>query len=171
MSTDVVTDDDEVKRSPRISDAGGRDMIPAVRELFREYAAWLAVDLCFQDFESELATLPGKYAPLAGAILVAHIDGTLAGCVALRPLAPTICEMKRLWVREPFRGGGYGKLLVSACIQRARETGYTHLRLDTLPQMNAALALYRELGFCEVPAYYNNPLPDTIYLEKVLAAS
>jgi putative acetyltransferase len=160
----------ESVQSHRIVDGHCEESIPAVRELFLEYSAWLGVNLCFQDFEAELATLPGKYAPPAGAILLAHLDGALAGCVALRPLAPSICEMKRLWVRESFRDRGFGKLLVEAILDRARATGYARLRLDTLPQMKAALALYRELGFYEVPAYYNNPLPSAIYLEKELAA-
>ena len=156
--------------SHRIADGHHEASIPVVRELFREYSAWLGVDLCFQDFEAELATLPGKYAPPAGAILVVHVDGAPAGVVALRALAPSICEMKRLWVREPFRDRGLGKVLAKAILDRARAAGYARLRLDTLPQMKSALALYRTLGFYEVPAYYDNPLLGTIYLEKDLAA-
>jgi putative acetyltransferase len=152
----------------RVVDGHDEASVPVVRELFREYAAWLGVDLWFQEFEAEVATLPGKYAPPAGAILLLYADGALAGCVAMRLLAPTICEMKRLWVRQSFRDRGFGKILVKAIIERARAAGYARLCLDTLPEMKAALRLYHALGFHEVPAYYYNPLPGTVYLEKVL---
>jgi putative acetyltransferase len=160
----------ETAQRHSIVDGHAEDSIPAVRELFREYSAWLGVNLCFQDFEAELATLPGKYAPPTGAILLAHVNGALAGCVALRCLAPPVCETKRLWIREPCRGTGLGRRLVSEILARAHAAGYARICLDTLPQMKAAHALYRELGFYEVPAYYKNPLPGAIYLEKDLAA-
>jgi putative acetyltransferase len=159
----------EVPRGQCIVDGHAEDSVVIVRELFLEYAAWLTVDLCFQDFEAELATLPGKYAPPTGAILLAQVHGAVAGCVAMRRLEPSVAEMKRLWVRQSFRSGGIGKLLVEAIIERARAAGYACLRLDTLPQMKTALVLYRALNFYEVPAYYNNPVPGAIFLEKVLA--
>lgn len=151
-----------------IVDGHAADAVGTVRELFLEYAAWLTVDLCFQDFEAELATLPGKYAPPTGAILLAQVGGTVAGCVAMRRLEASVGEMKRLWVRQSFRSCGIGKLLIDAVIKRARAAGYARLRLDTLPQMKTALVLYRALNFYEVPAYYNNPVPGAIFLEKVL---
>jgi len=153
----------------RVVDGHAEDSIGVVRELFLEYAGWLDVDLCFQDFEVELATLPGKYAPPAGAILLAQVHGAVAGCVAMRRLDLTVCEMKRLWVRKAFRHCGLGKLLIEAIVERAREAGYVRLRLDTLPQMKTAHGLYREMNFYEVPAYYNNPVPGAIFLEKELA--
>ena len=151
-----------------IADGHEPESIPIVRALFLEYAAWLGVDLGFQDFEAELRSLPGKYSPPDGAILLAQEAGAAAGCVAMRPLAPAICEMKRLWVRPAYRKHGVGRLLAAAIISRARGAGYARMRLDTLASMTPALALYRGLGFYEVPAYYHNPHPDTVYLEKVL---
>jgi ribosomal protein S18 acetylase RimI-like enzyme len=158
----------DLTRDQRIVDGHGVESIPVVRELFREYAAWLDVDLCFQGFDAELATLPGRYAPPSGAILLATADRAPAGCVAMRPLEPSICEMKRLWVRPAYRKYGYGRILATAIIERARAAGYARMRLDTLASMAPALSLYRALGFHEVPAYYHNPLPDTVYLEKQL---
>ena len=154
-----------------IADAHAPESIPLVRELFREYAAWLDVDLEFQNFEAELRALPGKYSPPDGAILLAYEAGAPAGCVAMRPLQPATCEMKRLWVRPGYRKHSVGRLLADAIIARARAAGYTRMRLDTLASMTAALALYRGLGFYEVPAYYHNPHQDTVYLEKALDAA
>jgi putative acetyltransferase len=151
-----------------IVDGHAENCVGTVRELFLEYAAWLTVDLCFQDFEAELATLPGKYAPPTGTILLAQVHGAVAGCVAMRRLSASVGEIKRLWVRPSFRNCGIGKLLMDAIIERARDAGYARLRLDTLPQMKTALVLYRALDFYEVPAYYNNPVPGAIFLEKVL---
>ncbi len=151
-----------------IVDGHGADAVGTVRELFLEYAAWVTVDLCFQDFAAELATLPGKYAPPTGAILLAQVHGAVAGCVAMRRLEGAVGEMKRLWVRQSFRNCGIGKLLIEAIVERARAAGYARLRLDTLPQMNTALVLYRALDFYEVPAYYDNPVPGAIFLEKTL---
>jgi putative acetyltransferase len=151
-----------------IIDGHALESVPLVRVLFREYAAWLGVDLGFQDFEAELAALPGKYAPPAGAILLAYAGEAPAGCVALRPLAPPICEMKRLWVRPAVRAHGVGRRLAAAIIERARSAGYARMRLDTLASMTPALTLYRSLGFYEVPAYYHNPHANTVYMEKAL---
>jgi putative acetyltransferase len=159
----------EVSQGQCIVDGHAETSIATVRELFLEYAAWLTVDLCFQDFEAELAALPGKYAPPAGAILLAQVDGAVAGCVAMRRLEPSVGEMKRLWVRQSFRSCGIGKLLIEAITERARAAGYARLRLDTLPQMRTAQVLYRALNFYEVPPYYDNPVPGAIFLEKVLA--
>jgi ribosomal protein S18 acetylase RimI-like enzyme len=155
-------------------DADSGPWIATVRALFREYAAWLAVDLCFQDFDAELETLPGAYARArAGALLLAldrqQQPGQPAGCVALRQLEPGVCEMKRLWVRESYRGAGLGQRLASAVLQRAVELGYHTMRLDTFPRMGRALKLYAELGFYAIARYYDNPMPDAIFLEKKLA--
>lgn len=152
----------------RISDGHLPQHLATVRELFREYASWLQVDLCFQGFEAELAGLPGRYAPPQGAVLLAQVGPDHAGCVAMRPLEPGVCEMKRLWVREPFRRCGAGAQLVDAIIERARVAGHQRMRLDTLSHMRSALALYHARGFREIPAYYHNPNPDTVYLEKRL---
>lgn len=152
----------------QIIDGHARDSIPALRTLFLEYSAWLNVDLRFQGFEAELAALPGRYAPPAGAVLLALVDGALAGCVALRPLEPAIGEIKRLWVREAFRGAGAGRCLIDGIVERSRAAGYRRLRLDTLSHMHAALRLYRDAGFHEVAPYYDNPLPGAVYLEKTL---
>ena len=140
-----------------------------VRRLFRAYADWLAVDLCFQDFERELADLPGCYAPPAGRLLIARVGGEVAGCVGLRPLEPSVCEMKRLWVEPGFAGRGIGRALAEAVVAAARTIGYERMRLDTLPdRMPAAQHLYASLGFREIPPYYDNPLPGVVMLEREL---
>jgi putative acetyltransferase len=137
-----------------------------VRRLFRAYADWLAVDLCFQGFERELAELPGAYAPPAGRLLVAKVAGEVVGCVALRPLEPWVCEMKRLWVEPGFAGRGVGRTLAEAIVEAARTIGYEHMRLDTIPErMPAAQHLYAALGFQEIPPYYHNPLAGVVMLE------
>jgi putative acetyltransferase len=141
-----------------------------VRRLFRAYAEWLAVDLCFQGFERELAELPGAYAPPAGRLLVAGVAGDVIGCVALRPLEPGICEMKRLWVEPGFAGRGIGRALAEAIVEAARALGYERMRLDTIPErMPAAQHLYASLGFREIPPYYHNPLPGVVMLELLLS--
>lgn len=152
----------------RIVDAVGAASVALARELVREYAAWLAIDLEYQHFERELATFPGDYAPPHGALLLARVGEASAGCVALRRLDPQICEMKRLWVREDFQRRGVGGALAAAIMARAARLGYARMRLDTLPRMASALALYRQLGFREIPAYYPSPVPGTIYLEMTL---
>ncbi len=152
----------------RIVDAVGATSVALAHELVREYAAWLAIDLAYQQFERELATFPGDYAPPHGALLLARIREATAGCVALRRLDPQVCEMKRLWVREEFQRRGVGRALAGAIIERATRLGYRRMRLDTLPRMAGALALYRELGFRDIPAYYPSPVPGTMYLELTL---
>jgi ribosomal protein S18 acetylase RimI-like enzyme len=132
-----------------------------IRTMLREYAAWLEVDLCFQNFEQELAALPGEYAPPAGRLLIA--EG--AGCVALRPIDEQICEMKRLYVRPEHRGSGLGRRLVTALVEEARGIGYRRMRLDTMPKMDRAQGLYASLGFREIEAYRFNPEPGARFLE------
>jgi putative acetyltransferase len=145
------------------------DELDTVREVFREYADGLGVDLCFQSFEQELAQLPGDYAAPRGALLLASVDGEVAGCCALRPLDtadyPNAAEMKRLYVRKAFRGFGLGRHLAEAILDAARQAGYDSVLLDTLDDMEAARALYEELGFQEIPPYYHNPIPGAHYLK------
>ena len=145
----------------------------AVREIFREYAASLNVDLCFQGFEEELATLPGDYATPRGALLLALANGQLAGCCALRPLDstdyPNACEMKRLYVRPAFRGLGLGRQLAETILDAAHLYAYDHVLLDTLDEMEAARGLYGDLGFEEVPPYYHNPIAGAHYLRAALS--
>jgi ribosomal protein S18 acetylase RimI-like enzyme len=147
-----------------------REDITAAAVLFREYADWLGIDLSFQGFEAELASLPGKYAPPTGELMLAHApDGDVLGCVAMRPLEGTaVCEMKRLYVRPAARGRSIGVALVEAIIGCAEELGYTEMKLDTLAGMQEAFALYKRFGFREIPAYYLNPVPGTVYLGKRL---
>jgi putative acetyltransferase len=141
-----------------------RDLALA-RELFREYADELGVDLGYQGFERELAELPGEYAPPAGRLLLALDGEHAAGCVALRPRSQDACEMKRLYVRAGYRGTGLGRRLAEAIVAEARVTGYLRLLLDTLPSMDRALALYLALGFREIAPYYESPVAGTRFLE------
>ena len=137
-------------------------------QLFLEYRDCLEFDLTFQNFERELADLPGEYAPPTGCILLAEHEGHIRGCVALRNLGSGICEMKRLYVRPAFRGHRIGRILAERAIAEAREIGYDRMRLDTVPSMLRAQRLYRSLGFYEVEAYRYNPIPGTVYLELKL---
>ncbi|MBE7466273.1 MAG: GNAT family N-acetyltransferase [Planctomycetes bacterium] len=142
--------------------------LDTVRLLFREYAAGLGVDLSFQGFEDELRTLPGKYAPPSGCLLLVWDGAEAAGCVALRALEPGVCEMKRLFVRPAYRGLKLGRKLAEAILSAGREAGYARMRLDTLAHMAEARALYAALGFVEIPAYYVNPNPSAVYYERAL---
>jgi ribosomal protein S18 acetylase RimI-like enzyme len=142
-------------------EAATLDQMDEVRSLFREYAASLSVDLCFQNFEQELAGLPGKYDPIL-------LAGSFAGCVALRPLAGPIAEAKRLYVRPAHRGHGLGRRLAEAIIEAARQKGYRTLRLDSLPEMREAITLYRRLGFHEIEPYCINPVPGAVFMEMNL---
>jgi putative acetyltransferase len=148
------------------------DELQAVGVLFQEYAASLKIDLCFQDFGTELLTLPGDYSGTRGALLLATVDGRYAGCCAMRPLDtsdyPNACEMKRLFVREAFRGLGLGRKLAEGILDAARMAGYDCILLDTLNEMESARALYEDLGFAEIPPYYYNPIPGAHYLRAEL---
>jgi putative acetyltransferase len=142
--------------------------IAEARKLFREYADFLKVDLCFQDFENELAQLPGAYSPPTGVLLLAVDKSTTLGCVALRQVGEGVCEMKRLYVRPQGRGHGTGRALTVEVINEAVRLGYTTMRLDTLDWLVEAIHLYESLGFKRIPAYYKNPLPRVVYWELSL---
>ena len=143
--------------------------LDATRHIFREYATGLGVDLCFQDFDAELAALPGDYAPPRGALLLAWVNGAVAGCCALRPLDSSdyinAAEMKRLYVRPAYRGLGLGRQLAQAILDAAQLNGYDSVLLDTLNDMEIARAMYEDLGFKEIPPYYHNPLAGAHYLK------
>jgi putative acetyltransferase len=142
------------------------------RLLFEEYASWIEISLCFQNFDKELEGLPGDYAPPNGRLLLAFEDDQLAGCIALRPLPDRACEMKRLYVRPSFRGQGLGRQLVEAIVAAANELGYEKMRLDTLPgKMDQALAMYRRFGFREIQPYYENPVEGATFMELSLPPS
>lgn len=143
--------------------------IEQARNLFREYEIWLGLKLCFQNFDEEVANLPGKYAAPEGRLFLAVFDGKSAGCAGLRKLQDKICEIKRLFVKEDFRGSGIGYKLIEKLIDAAYLTGYEKIRLDTYPpKMAKAVKLYESYGFREIPAYYHNPYGKTLYMEKVL---
>ncbi len=143
-------------------------LVEEARRLFEEYAADIHVDLCFQNFQEELAALPGKYAPPEGTLLLARDKDEFAGCVAVRGLEAEICEMKRLYVRPVFRGRGVGRVLAEHAIIEARRIGYRVMRLDTLAWMKPAIALYEQLGFRRAEAYCFNPQADAVYMELTL---
>lgn len=149
-----------------IAQANSPEEFAEVRTLFLEYAEWLEFSLCFQGFDQELASLPGKYAPPEGRLLLARHNGAAVGCGALRQLGPGICEMKRLYVRPQFRGRRLGLKLATMLIDEARLIGYERMRLDTIPdKMPDAYRMYRRLGFYEIPAYCANPQPCPCYME------
>jgi ribosomal protein S18 acetylase RimI-like enzyme len=156
----------------RLATPSTAEELNAVRELFVEYARGLGVDLCFQNFNQELAGLPGEYAAPRGVLFMAMVDGKVAGCCAVRPVDnadyPNASEMKRLYVRPAFRGLGLGRQLAEAAMDAARQGGYASVLLDTLNDMEAARALYTDLGFHEIPPYYHNPIAGAHYLKADL---
>lgn len=152
----------------RIKHAQTPSELEHVRRLFREYEAFLDVDLCFQSFEEELAGLPGKYAPPSGALLIGLTENRAIGCVGVRRLNDGVCEMKRLFVRPEARGTGVGRQLAKEIIAVARALGYELMRLDTLDRLTEAMRLYEALGFQRIQSYYANPLPGVVYWELQL---
>jgi len=138
--------------------------IAAVKRLFVEYSNWLGVDLCFQGFDEEMETFPAIY----DFLLLARVEGKVAGGVGLKDHGDGICEMKRLYVRDIFKGKGLGRKLSTALVAEAKARGFTRMRLDTLPKLEAAVALYQDMGFVEIPAYYDNPIENVVYLELEL---
>lgn len=152
-----------------ILDASSGERLAEVRQLFEEYADSVGVDLCFQGFAQELATLPGRYEPPRGRLLLARWNLEAAGCVALQPLLNGICEMKRLYVRPDYRRYGVGRALAEHVIGQAGVAGYSSMRLDSLPSMGPAIQLYRRLGFRDIAPYRPNPVPGAVFLELPLA--
>jgi len=150
----------------RFIQATSSQEIDQARALFREYSSWIEIDLCFQNFDQEIARLPGDYAPESGRLLLAFVNQQVAGCVALRRLDEETCEMKRLYLKREFQGRGLGRSLAEKIIVDARSIGYRRMRLDTLPgRMDKAISLYRSLGFKEIPPYYNNPVAGAVFME------
>lgn len=145
--------------------AESEEHILIIKKLFNEYASGLDFDLDFQDFDKELAELPGEYAPPEGRLLLALSEKEAVGCVALRKFAPCICEMKRLYIRPHFRGKGIGRELVKIIILEGKKIGYKKMLLDTVPSMKEAIALYRSIGFHEIPPYRNNPVEGAVFME------
>ena len=155
----------------RIENADAPEFLDTVRKLFREYEAHIEVDLCFQGFEKELAELPGEYARPSGRLLLAFDGSEAAGCGALRRVEDEVCEMKRLYVRPEHQGKRIGAALAQALIEQARDAGYARMRLDTMPSMQTAIALYRSIGFREISAYRFNPVPGALFFELQLTAA
>lgn len=157
---------------PRIDiyEAVAADDYAVGKQLIEEYADALGVDLCFQGFAEELADLRGMYGPGGGCLLLARVDADIAGCVGVRELEDSVCEMRRLYVRSPFRGLGVGRCLAEAALKKARGLGYTHVALDTLPQMVEAQALYKSLGFREASRYYSRPIAGVRNLSLCLSS-
>lgn len=159
----------DLKYAINIVPATKPEEVSQAAALFREYEAWLGLDLCFQGFEAEVASLPGKYAAPDGRLYLAYSDGELAGCIALRKIEDDVCEMKRLFVREDFRGQGIGVSLIETVIADARKIGYWALRLDTFPpKMGKAVSLYKAYGFRPIDAYYDNPNDGVLFMEMSL---
>jgi len=170
MGTEIKTPQSSsvssVVKGLSLAQAETPSQIAQARELFLEYAQSLGFSLCFQNFDKELAGLPGDYAPSEGRLLLAEYEGQLAGCVALHKLEPGICEMKRLYLRPQFRGKGFGRALADHIIAEARRIGYHRIRLDTVePVMKDADAMDRKIGFRQIPPYYPNPNDGALYLE------
>ena len=156
----------------RITQATSHGDLDQARELFKEYETSLGISLCFQNFADELANLPGDYAPPRGRLLLAWEFDQLVGCVALRPVGPTTCEMKRLFLRPAYRSRGLGRVLVEAIIEEARKIGYTHMRLDTISdRMGRAIELYKSIGFVEIEPYYHTPVDTTKFMELDLVST
>jgi ribosomal protein S18 acetylase RimI-like enzyme len=153
---------------PLIVEASAPKDMETVRTLFREYAAWLKVDLCFQGFQEELATLPGLYIRPQGRLYLAKVDDETAGCIAMKPLADDVCEMKRLYVRPNYRGQGIARSLVQTLFDEAKMIGYSTMRLDTMQRMEAAIQLYKSFGFVETGRYCFNPEEDAVFMERSL---
>ena len=151
-----------------IREAVGAADMDTVRELFLEYQSAIGVDLCFQDFDEELANLPGRYVRPMGCLLLATDSDRVAAVIGMGPLDDGVAEMKRLYVRTPWRGTGLGRILADAVVAAARDAGYRKICLDTLQFMAEARALYRSMGFVEIPAYYDNPMDGVIYMECAL---
>lgn len=166
MQSSERADDNVLMKGLTIVQASSPAEIANARELFLEYADSLNFSLCFQNFDEELATLPGHYAPPKGRLLLGEYQDHLAACAALRELETNVCEMKRLYLRPAFRGKGLGRMLAEHLISEAREIGYRKMRLDTVePVMKDAVAMYRRLGFFEIPPYRENPNPGALYME------
>jgi len=142
--------------------------VEGAKELIREYLRWIAVDLSFQGVDNELAGFPAAYAEPEGSFFLARARGEIAGCVGMKKLGDGICEMKRLFVRDRFKGEGIGAALVERLVEEARAKGYARMRLDTLRRMEAAIGLYRKLGFREIGQYVENPIPGALFMEKDL---
>jgi ribosomal protein S18 acetylase RimI-like enzyme len=151
-----------------INEAYDADTIKTVRDLFEEYASSLCISLDFQDFDEELTKLPGVYSPPNGRLLIAYVKKHIVGCVALRKIDNSICEMKRLYVKPQYRGLKIGRSLTEKIIEHARQIGYSHMRLDTLPTMHEARSLYRSFGFVEIKPYRYNPIEGAVYMELKL---
>jgi putative acetyltransferase len=171
MSTHVTTEVHPVAEI-RLVMVTDTELLDQTRDIFRDYAASLNIDLCFQNFEAELRELPGDYAPPQGHLLLAFVGDALAGCGAFRPLGDVdyanACEMKRLYVRPAFRSLGLGRLLAQALFDEAKRSAYSAMLLDTLDDMEAARSLYASLGFVEIPPYYFNPIAGAHYLKAEL---
>ncbi len=152
----------------QITNKSTPEELEQVKQLFREYAAWLSVDLSFQRFEEEMLALPENYSAPVGALFMAKVDGQPAGCVAVRRFDNTTCEMKRLFVRDAYKGHGVGKTLAAKAIEAGKELGYQRMLLDTLAHMRPAIELYTALGFQPIAAYYDNPISNAVYLSMML---
>ncbi|WP_227840283.1 GNAT family N-acetyltransferase [Clostridioides sp. ZZV15-6388] len=149
-------------------EANDLENLENVKILFNEYSNSLNIDLCFQDFNNELKTLPGKYEKPSGSLILAFVDENLAGCVALKKLEDKVCELKRLYVRDKFRGLKIGKILLEEIVEEAKKIGYTYMRLDTLPSMKSAQGLYEKIGFYDIDPYTYNPIEGARYMELKL---